>query len=130
MRASRVSVLTGDALTELEARLKIGESSIETLTLAIDARTIDAMEIGAWRTTAGDVDVLLGISANSRFELARYEQLAASAILFPRGEPGTLRDVSTRCVQYVPGHLGSVSCAESGLPPGPHGGASYHAAST
>lgn len=70
----------GQALTELEARLKIGEGSIETLALDIDARTIDGMEIGAWRTSAGDVDVLLGIPSSSRFELARYERLAEGAV--------------------------------------------------
>lgn len=48
------------SLTELDARLKIGEGSIETLEIQIDARTIHGLEIGAWRTAAGDVDVLLG----------------------------------------------------------------------
>lgn len=67
------------SLTELEARLKIGEGSIETLEVQIDARTIHALEIGAWRTAAGDVDVLLGIPRGSRFELVRYEQLAENA---------------------------------------------------
>ena len=68
------------ALTELGARLKIGEGSIETLAISIDARTIHSIEIGAWRTTAGDVDVLLGIPATSRLDLARYEELATGAI--------------------------------------------------
>lgn len=69
-----------DALTEMKARLLIGEGSIDTLELEIDAHTIDGMEIGTWRTTAGDVDVLLGIPSNTRFGLARYEQLAEQAI--------------------------------------------------
>lgn len=69
-----------EALIELEARLKIGDGSIETLTLPIDAHVIDGMELGPWRTTAGDVDVLLGIPNTSRFELARYEQLAEDAV--------------------------------------------------
>lgn len=68
------------ALTELKAGLLIGEGSIDTLTVEIDAHTIDGMEIGTWRTTAGDVDVLLGIPSSARFELARYEQLAEHAI--------------------------------------------------
>ena len=67
------------SLTELEARLKIGEGSIETLEIQIDARTIHGLEIGAWRTAAGDVDVLLGIPRGSRFELVRYEQLVENA---------------------------------------------------
>jgi hypothetical protein len=67
------------SLTELQARLKIGEGSIETLEMQIDARTIHRLEIGAWRTAAGDVDVLLGIPRGSRFELLRYEQLAENA---------------------------------------------------
>jgi hypothetical protein len=67
------------ALEELEARLKIGEGSIEMLEVALDARTISNMEIGAWRTVAGDIDVLLGIPAESRTKLARYEQLLSRA---------------------------------------------------
>lgn len=67
------------SLTELQARLKIGEGSIETLEVQIDARTIHSLEIGAWRTTANDVDVLLGIPRGSRFELLRYEQLVENA---------------------------------------------------
>jgi hypothetical protein len=69
-------------LTELHARLKIGEGSIETLEVEIDARTIHQIEIGAWRTSAGDVDVLLGIPASTRRDLARYEQLAKNATHF------------------------------------------------
>lgn len=67
------------ALTALNARLKIGEGSIETLALQIDARTIRGLEIGAWRTVAGDVDILLGIPADSLSELARFEHLAPNA---------------------------------------------------
>jgi hypothetical protein len=67
------------SLTELRARLKIGEGSIETLEIEIDARTIHGLEIGAWRTAAGDVDVLLGIPRGSRFELLRYEHLVENA---------------------------------------------------
>lgn len=68
------------ALTELGARLKIGEGSIETLELKIDARTIHSIEIGAWRTAAGDMDVLLGIPSASRRDLARYDQLVENAL--------------------------------------------------
>ena len=64
------------SLTELRARLKIGEGSIETLELQIDAHTIHSLEIGAWRTAADDVDILLGIPQASRRKLLRYEQLA------------------------------------------------------
>lgn len=67
------------SLTELGARLKIGEGSVETLELQIDARTIHGLEIGAWRTAAGDVDILLGIPLASRRKLLRYEQLAEHA---------------------------------------------------
>lgn len=38
------------ALTELQARLKIGERSVDTLAVELDARTIHSLEIGAWRT--------------------------------------------------------------------------------
>ena len=67
------------SLTELHARLKIGEGSIESLEIQIDAHTIRGLEIGAWRTAAGDVDVLLGIPRASRRRLARYEHLAEHA---------------------------------------------------
>ncbi len=77
-----------DALTELQARLKIGEGSIETLEVEIDARTIHKIEVGAWRTAAGDVDVLLGIPASSRWDLARYEQRS-------RWTPHTSRSTAT-----------------------------------
>lgn len=71
-----------DALRALRARLRVGEGSIETLAMDINARFIHSMEIAAWSTTAGDVDVLLGIPSNARFELARYEQLAEHATEF------------------------------------------------
>jgi hypothetical protein len=67
------------ALTELQARMKIGEGSVDTLEVNIDARTIHNTELGAWRTIAGDIDVLLGIPSTSRWELARYDQLAKEA---------------------------------------------------
>lgn len=68
------------ALSELQARLKIGERSVDTLEVALDARTIHSFEIGTWRTSAGDVDVLLGIPGASRRDLVRYEDLAANAV--------------------------------------------------
>jgi hypothetical protein len=33
------------------------------------------MEIATWRTPSGDVDVLLGIPRDERWELARYQKL-------------------------------------------------------
>lgn len=68
------------SLTELGARLKIGDGSVDMLEIAIDARTIHNIEIGAWRTAVGDLDVLLGIPRESRTVLARYDQLAENAI--------------------------------------------------
>jgi hypothetical protein len=59
--------------------MKIGEGSIELLEVALDGKTLANMEIVPWRTTAGDVDVILGIPRNSRWELARYEQLVENA---------------------------------------------------
>lgn len=69
------------ALRDLRARMKIGEGSIDLLDVALDAKTLANMEIVAWRTRAGDVDVLLGIPSSSRFELARYEQLIPNATI-------------------------------------------------
>jgi hypothetical protein len=45
----------------------------------LDGRTIANMEIGAWRTLAGDIDVLLGIPRFSLVKLARYEHLLENA---------------------------------------------------
>lgn len=73
------------ALTELDARIKIEEGSIETLKVALDAKTIANMEIGAWRTIAGDVDVLLGIPRTTRVDLVRYEELASEASVLDVG---------------------------------------------
>jgi hypothetical protein len=69
------------ALKDLDARLKVGEGSIELLDVALDAKTLANMEIVPWRTRAGDVDILLGIPTTSRSALARYDQLVANATL-------------------------------------------------
>ena len=74
------------ALTELGARLKIGERSVDTLEVDLDARTIHSLEIGAWRTAAGDVDVLLGIPGATRRQLVRYEELAENAVELRLGQ--------------------------------------------
>ena len=74
------------ALKELEARLKIGEESIETLQVGLDAKTIANMEIGTWRTAAGDIDILLGIPTESRTKLARYDQLIDKASVLEIGD--------------------------------------------
>lgn len=45
-----------------------------------DTRGLYRMEITNWRTTAGDVDVLLGIPAESQYEKAQYRQLHDQAL--------------------------------------------------
>jgi hypothetical protein len=59
------------ALRDLDARLKVG-TYIE---VPIDAELLSRMEVATWRTRSGDVDVLLGIPRNARWELIRYEEL-------------------------------------------------------
>jgi hypothetical protein len=54
------------ALRQLGARIKIGVGSVDTLDVALDAKTISNLEIGAWRTVAGDIDVLLGIPSDKQ----------------------------------------------------------------
>lgn len=49
------------ALQDLGARLKIGDSSSEGVSIPIDAVMFSRMEITTWRTDAGDLDILLGI---------------------------------------------------------------------
>jgi hypothetical protein len=73
------------ALSELDAQLRIEEGSIETLVVPLDAKTISNLEIGAWRTSAGDIDILLGIPRRSRVDLARYEQLMENASVLDLG---------------------------------------------
>lgn len=73
------------ALLELDAELTIEDGSIETLAVPVDAKTISNLEIGTWRTSAGDIDVLLGIPRASRVDLVRYEQLLENASVLELG---------------------------------------------
>jgi hypothetical protein len=66
-------------LNDLGAGLKIGEGSIDLLRLTIDGKMLAKMEIGTWRTVAGDIDVLLGIPSTGRWDLVRYDQLIENA---------------------------------------------------
>ena len=59
------------ALRDLGAMLKIGDGSIDVIAVELDATFIRRLEIGAWRTRAGDIDVLLGIPRESRWQLAQ-----------------------------------------------------------
>lgn len=74
------------ALQDLGARLKTADRSYEGLRVEIDGSLLKRMEIGTWRTDAGDIDVLLGIPREDRFHLARYEQLRENAILLEIGD--------------------------------------------
>jgi hypothetical protein len=74
------------ALQDLGARLKIADSSPEGVAIPIDAVMLSRMEITTWRTDAGDLDILLGIPRDSRWNLARYEQLRENAIVLEIGE--------------------------------------------
>jgi hypothetical protein len=55
------------------------------------AMMISKMEIGARRTIAGDIDVLLGIPSSSRWGLARYDGLIENARARPRRAAGARR---------------------------------------
>jgi hypothetical protein len=72
--------LLADALRDLDGRYK---GVAEHLRLPPDARLIAGQEIGAWRTTAGDIDVLNGIPRQrTPRRTARYQQLLEeSAVL-------------------------------------------------
>ncbi len=74
------------ALSGLDARLKIGEGSIDLLETEIDARMLRALEIGTWRTSVGDIDVLMGTPGASLTSLVGYPQLAATATELQVGE--------------------------------------------
>jgi hypothetical protein len=43
------------------------------------------MEVGTWRTSAGDIDILLGIPRDGRWDLARYEHLRENAAMLEIG---------------------------------------------
>jgi hypothetical protein len=74
------------ALRELGARLKTSDRSDGGVSVPIDGTLLRRMEIGTWRTDAGDIDVLLGIPREDQFNLARYEQLHENAVVLEIGE--------------------------------------------
>ena len=74
------------ALRELGARLSGSDAPPEGLAMPLDGIMLSRMEITTWRTDAGDIDILLGIPRDGRWDLARYEQLRENAILVEVGE--------------------------------------------
>lgn len=74
------------ALQDLDARLKVPDGPSEGIAVPISAVMLRRMEIGTWRTSAGDIDVLLGIPRDGRWNLARYEQLRENAVLIEIGD--------------------------------------------
>ena len=74
------------ALRELGARLKVPDGPAEGEEVPIDGVFLHRLEVSTWRTSAGDLDVLLGIPRDGRWNLARYEQLRENAILLEIGE--------------------------------------------
>jgi len=74
------------ALNDLGARLKTSDRSYEGMKIDIDGSLLKRMEIGTWRTDAGDLDVLLGIPREDRWHLARYDQLRENAIALEIGD--------------------------------------------
>ena len=74
------------ALQELGASLSGADAPPEGLTMPLDGAMLFRMEITTWRTDAGDIDILLGIPRDSRWDLARYEQLRENAVLIEVGE--------------------------------------------
>ncbi|MDA8067243.1 MAG: hypothetical protein M0T77_01315 [Actinomycetota bacterium] len=69
-----------DNLTRLASALRSLGATEKGTGIAPDAGLIYSMEITNWRTTAGDVDVLLGIPDKSRYEKAQYRQLHEQAL--------------------------------------------------
>jgi hypothetical protein len=74
------------ALRELGARLSGSDAPPEGLAMPLDGVMLSRMEITTWRTDAGDIDILLGIPRDGRWDLARYEQLRENATLIEVGE--------------------------------------------
>lgn len=69
------------ALEELDARLLVPDGPAAGVGVPVDGRFLAAMELSTWRTAAGDLDVVLGIPADRRWHLARFEQLRSRALL-------------------------------------------------
>jgi len=78
------------ALRDLGARLRVPDGPREGVEVPIDGALLARMEIGTWRTSAGDVDLLLGIPYDSRWNLARFEQLRERAVLVDIGDASVL----------------------------------------
>lgn len=66
------------ALTELEAILKGLPPSVALP--PITATMLRTMDVGTWRTTAGDIDVLQGIPADLRWRLSEFDTLKGRAV--------------------------------------------------
>lgn len=65
-----------DALKELGAKMR---GLPDDLQPPVDAGLLGRMEIGTWRTAAGDLDVLLGIPSGTMANLRRYPELHSQA---------------------------------------------------
>jgi len=66
------------ALRDLDAKLR---GLPEDVHAPVHAELLSRMELAAWRTSAGDVDVLLGIPAGRMADLRRYPELVARAVV-------------------------------------------------
>jgi hypothetical protein len=78
------------ALRDLGAYLKMADRSREEVEIPIDGALLKRMEVGTWRTDAGDLDILLGIPRDGRWNLARYEQLHENAVVLEIGDSTVL----------------------------------------
>jgi hypothetical protein len=73
------------ALRDLGARLRVTGGPREGIAVSIEGGLLARMEVGTWRTNAGDIDILLGIPRDGRWDLARYEQLCERAVVVEAG---------------------------------------------
>jgi len=71
------------ALRHLGAQMKTAQGG--GMGTQPSVRMLRKMEITTWRTTAGDVDVLLGIPKGKNWQLAQYRQLNENAAIFDIG---------------------------------------------
>jgi hypothetical protein len=60
------------------------------MAVPIDGTLVEPMEVGTWRTDAGDLHILVGIPRDGRWNLARYEQLHENAVLLEIGDSTAL----------------------------------------
>jgi hypothetical protein len=68
-----------DALNELAGKLKVRDLPAHMELPKADARLLHESVVTTWRTSAGDIDILVGIPSDPYSDLERFEALRSRA---------------------------------------------------